>query len=73
MVLKSTGLPVNQFVECTRCLEASHDDSSVQEWAELHAKEQQGHTLFRTVSTASWFLVPRRNTQDSADQADTPD
>ncbi|MGW1616683.1 DUF7848 domain-containing protein [Streptomyces sp. NPDC002285] len=73
MVLKSTGLAVQQFVECTRCLEASHDDSSVQEWTERHLRERPGHSLFRTVSTASWFLVPRQNTQDSADVADTPD
>ncbi|MEU1254852.1 hypothetical protein ABZ445_16390 [Streptomyces chartreusis] len=63
MVLKSTGLNVQQFIECTRCLEASHDESSVQEWAENHSKERQGHTLFRTVSQATWFLVPRKNSE----------
>ncbi|MGW6793916.1 DUF7848 domain-containing protein [Streptomyces chartreusis] len=58
---KSTGLPVKQFVECTRCLDASEDESGVQEWAENHAKERQDHTLFRTVSQATWVLEPRKN------------
>ncbi|WP_455568364.1 DUF7848 domain-containing protein [Streptomyces hawaiiensis] len=60
MVLQSTGLPVNQYVECVRCLDASHDDSSVQEWTERHHRERPGHDTFRTVSTASWRLAPRR-------------
>lgn len=65
MVLKPTGLPVNQFVECVRCLENSTDDSSVQAWAEKHLSDHPGHEFFRTVSTASWRLEPRENTAES--------
>lgn len=57
--LKPTGLPVQQFIECVRCLDASLDDSSVQEWAEEHHSRKPGHDTFRTVNTASWRLVPR--------------
>lgn len=60
MVLKPTGIRVNQFIECVRCLEASRDDSSVQEWATKHLDERSGHDTFRTVSTASWRLAPRK-------------
>jgi hypothetical protein len=59
VVLKPTGLPVNQYIECTRCLEASRDDSDVTGWAEGHQAKRPGHDSFRTVNTASWRLVPR--------------
>jgi hypothetical protein len=62
MMLKSAGIPVQQFVECVRCLEASKDESGVQEWVEGHHSERPGHDTFRTVSTASWCLVPKENT-----------
>jgi hypothetical protein len=59
MTLKPSGLPVNQFIECVRCVENSTDDSSVQEWAEEHNRLHPDHVFFRTVSTSSWRLVPR--------------
>ena len=59
MTLKSAGLPVRQYIECVRCLDASMDDSSVEEWAESHYSAKPGHDTFRTVNTAAWRLVPR--------------
>ncbi|WP_405620355.1 hypothetical protein [Streptomyces sp. NBC_00076] len=62
MTLKPSGIPVNQFIECARCLAHSADDSSAQEWAEGHHTERPGHDTFRTVSTSSWRLTPKRST-----------
>jgi hypothetical protein len=62
MTLKPSGLPVNQYIECARCLEPSKDDSDVTAWAEAHHRKRPGHDTFRTVSTASWRLVPRQTT-----------
>jgi hypothetical protein len=59
-VLKPSGLPVNQYVECARCLEHSADDSDVTRWAEEHESKRPGHDTFRTVSISSWRLEPRR-------------
>ena len=59
-VLKPTGLAVNQFIVCVRCLEPSKDDSDVTAWAEEHNEKRPGHDTFRTVSTSSWRLVPKQ-------------
>lgn len=59
--LKPSGLPVQQFIECTRCLDASGDESSVVEWATEHMEMRPGHDMFRTVNTASWRLMRREN------------
>jgi hypothetical protein len=63
MKLVASGLPVNQYIECTRCLENSTDDSDVTGWAEGHITKRPGHDIFRTVSSSSWRLVPRENTR----------
>lgn len=60
MTLKSSGIPVKQWVECAHCLEPSKDESDVNEWAERHGALHPGHVRFRTVSQAYWQLEPRR-------------
>lgn len=57
-VLKSTEVPIRQWIECERCLASSRDESSTQEWAADHLAERPTHNRFRIVSQTYWRLEP---------------
>ncbi|WP_030660542.1 DUF7848 domain-containing protein [Streptomyces cellulosae] len=61
-VLKPDDFPMQQWVECVRCLEPSRDESSVAEWADRHRQLHPDHDRFRIVSQTRWRLTPSTRT-----------
>jgi hypothetical protein len=60
LVLRPAGIPVQQWVECERCKDASRDESSVHAWANHHMQLHPGHERFRIVNQTYWRLEPSR-------------